>query len=61
MGQMDNDTTGTDPELDQALARAIWRLIAEAVESAESAPTACGAAGGPGRVRGPGRPPVTRR
>jgi hypothetical protein len=40
MGQMDNDTTGTDPELDQALARAIWRLIAEAVESAESAPTA---------------------
>jgi hypothetical protein len=40
MGQMDNDTTGTDPELDQALARAIWRLIAEAVESAESVPTA---------------------
>jgi hypothetical protein len=38
---MDNDDTrDTDPELDQALARAIWRLIAEAVEvSAEPAPT----------------------
>ena len=38
MEHMDNDTTGTDPELDQALAHAIWRLIAEATE--ESAATA---------------------
>jgi hypothetical protein len=40
MEHMDNDTRDTDPELDQALARAIWRLIAEAVEvSAEPAST----------------------
>jgi hypothetical protein len=38
---MDNDTRDTDPELDHALARAIWQLIAEAVEeSATAAPTA---------------------
>jgi hypothetical protein len=38
---MDNDTTGTDRELDQALARAIWRLIEEAVEeNAAPSPTA---------------------
>jgi hypothetical protein len=39
---MDNDDLrDTDPELDHALARAIWRLIAEAVEeSAATAPTA---------------------
>jgi hypothetical protein len=38
---MDNDTTGTDRELDHALACAIWRLIEEAVEgSAAPSPTA---------------------
>ena len=37
---MDNDTTDTDPELDQVLARAIRRLITEATEvSAAPAPT----------------------
>jgi hypothetical protein len=37
---MDNDTAGTDPELEQALARAIRRLIAEVTEeSAAPAPT----------------------
>jgi hypothetical protein len=37
---MDNDTRDTDPELDQVLARAIRRLIAEVTEeSAAPAPT----------------------
>jgi hypothetical protein len=41
MEHMDSDTTGSDRELDQALARAIWRLIEEAAdEGAASAPTA---------------------
>jgi hypothetical protein len=40
MEHMDSDTTGTDRELDQALARAIWRLIEEAAEEGvTSAPT----------------------
>jgi hypothetical protein len=33
MEHMGNGTRATDPELDEALSRAIWRLIAEAVEA----------------------------
>ena len=44
MEQMENMSTGmqaTDPELDEALSRAIRQLIAEAIESGEggAAPT----------------------
>ena len=33
MEHMGNGTRATDPELDEALSRAIWRLIAEAIEA----------------------------
>ena len=36
MDQVSTGTPATDPELDEALARAIRRLIAEAIEAGES-------------------------
>jgi hypothetical protein len=33
MEHMGNGMRATDPELDEALSRAIWRLIAEAIEA----------------------------